>query len=76
MFRSKNKTNMFTPVNPWQFYYIKDGCKGVYISRTCLHDDYLNISVSMKPYYKTKFYKFFLHNYNQFSIKSYVAAII
>ena len=27
---------MYTPVNP--FYYIKVGCKGVYITRTCLHD--------------------------------------
>ena len=27
---------MYTPVS--QFYYIKVGCKGVNITRTCLHD--------------------------------------
>ena len=27
------------PCKP-QFYYIKVGCKGVYITRTCLHDVY------------------------------------
>ena len=35
MFKSKNKKIM--SCKP-QFYYIKVGCKGVYISRTCLHD--------------------------------------
>ena len=31
---------MNTPVNPTlYFYYIKVGCKGVYITRTCYHDD-------------------------------------
>ena len=28
---------MYTPINP-RFYYIKVGCKGVFITRTCLHD--------------------------------------
>ena len=28
---------MNTPVNP-SFFYTKVGCKGVYITRTCLHD--------------------------------------
>ena len=36
MFWSKNKKKVY----PWkpQFYYIKEGCTGVYITRTCLHD--------------------------------------
>ena len=33
-FREKKNVN---PCKP-QFYYIKVGCKGVYISQTCLHD--------------------------------------
>ena len=34
-FRAKRRKNVFscTP----QFYYIKVGCKGVYITRTCFH---------------------------------------
>ena len=40
MFWSKNKKIMFTPqpCKP-QFYYIKVGCKGVFIRRTCFHDE-------------------------------------
>ena len=37
MFWSKNKKNKIYPCKP-QFYYIKVGCKGVFIIRTCLHD--------------------------------------
>ena len=37
MFWSKNKKNCI-PCKP-QFYYTKVGCKGVYITRTCFHDD-------------------------------------
>ena len=33
------KNNIY-PCKP-QFYYIKVGCKGVYITRTCLHDVFL-----------------------------------
>ena len=36
-FRAKIIKNVY-PCTP-HFYYIKVGCKGVYISRTCLHDD-------------------------------------
>ena len=36
MFWSKNKKKVY-PCKP-QFYYIKVGCKGVYITRTCYHD--------------------------------------
>ena len=40
-FREKNMKIMNNPVNP-SFFYIKVGCKGltkgVYITRTCLHD--------------------------------------
>ena len=41
---------MYTPVNP-HFYYIKVGCKGVYIARTCLHDGQVDqlIYVSINP---------------------------
>ena len=38
MFSSKNKKKNVYPCKP-QFYYIKVGCKGVYITRTCYHDD-------------------------------------
>ena len=38
MFKSKNKNKMNTPVNP-SFYYIKVGCKGVFITQNCWHDD-------------------------------------
>ena len=42
MFWSKNKKNMFTRVNP--FFYIKVGCKWVFITRTC-YPDALYLSV-------------------------------
>ena len=29
---------MYTPVNP-MFFYIKVGCKGVFISQRCFHDE-------------------------------------
>ena len=35
-FRAKVRKNVY-PCKP-QFYYIKVGCQGVYIIRTCLHD--------------------------------------
>ena len=38
MFWSKNKKNVY-PCKP-QFYYIKVGCKGVFVTRTCFHDVY------------------------------------
>ena len=37
LFQSWGHNNLY-PCKP-QFYYIKVGCKGVYISRTCLHDE-------------------------------------
>ena len=37
MFSSKNKKNMYTRVNP-TFFYIKVGCNGVFITRTCYPD--------------------------------------
>ena len=37
MFWSKNKKNRYTPAYP-QFYYIKVGYTGVFISRTCFPD--------------------------------------
>ena len=38
MFWGKNKKNRYTQYIP-QFCYIKVGYEGVYISRTCFHDD-------------------------------------
>ena len=38
MFWSKNKKKVY-PCKP-QFYYIKVRCKGLYITRTCYHDDF------------------------------------
>ena len=35
-FRAKIRKNVY-PCTP-QFHYIKVGCKGVFITRTCLHD--------------------------------------
>ena len=43
MFWSKNKKNMYTRVNP-TFFYIKVGCKGVFITRTCYPDGPLKSS--------------------------------
>ena len=36
-FRAKKKKNEYS-CKP-QFYYIKVGCKGVYVSRKCYHDE-------------------------------------
>ena len=36
-FRAKKKEKNVYPCTP-QFHYIKVGCKGVFITRTCLHD--------------------------------------
>ena len=41
MFWSKNKKKYVYPCKP-QFYYIKVGCKGVYITRTCFPDVFDN----------------------------------
>ena len=40
MFWSKNKKKIVYPCNP-QFYYIKVGCKGVFVTRTCFPDDFV-----------------------------------
>ena len=45
-FRAKIRKNVY-PCTP-QFYYIKVGCKGSFITRTCLHDgDFFCIDVAM-----------------------------
>ena len=36
-FRAKIRKNVY-PCKP-HFYYIKVGCEGVYITRTCYHDE-------------------------------------
>ena len=38
-FRAKIRKEKCTPVNPNFTIDIKVGCKGVYITPTCLHDD-------------------------------------
>ena len=38
MFCSENKKKYVYLCKP-QFYYIKVGCKGIFISRTCFHDE-------------------------------------
>ena len=40
-FCAKIRNNAY-PYKP-QLYCINIGCKGVYITRTCFHDDYLNM---------------------------------
>ena len=40
MFWSKNKKKIVYPCKP-QFYYIKVGCKGVFVTRTCFRDDFV-----------------------------------
>ena len=52
MFWSKNKKKVY-PCKP-QFYYIKVGCKGVYITRTCYPDVYT--VGDGKPTYATCFW--------------------
>ena len=47
MFWSKNKKNVYT-CKP-QFYYIKVGCKGVLVTRTCFRDE-LVIESTVKNY--------------------------
>ena len=55
-FRAKVRKNVY-PCTP-QFYYIKVGCKGVFITRTCLNNgptlrsyqSYKIYSASMKSY--------------------------
>ena len=45
-FRAKIRKNVY-PCKP-QFYYIKVGCKGVFITRTCFHDVF-SLSESSTP---------------------------
>ena len=49
-FRVKTR-KMNTPVNP-SFTMIKVGCKGVFISRTCLHDANVKIQIYKVNYQK------------------------
>ena len=44
-FRAKIRKNVY-PCTP-QFYYIKVGCKGVFITRTRFHDDLSCIDIEM-----------------------------
>ena len=39
-FRVKIRKNVYPCTS--QFHYIKVGCKGVFITQTCLHDDFVN----------------------------------
>ena len=51
MFWSKNKKKVY-PCKP-QFYYIKVGCKGVFVTQTCFRD--------AVKFFKNKQTKFFVH---------------
>ena len=55
---------MNTPVNP--FFYIKVGCKGVYITRTCLHDvlDFLFVTMYFQASFHEKCLFKFINNAN------------
>ena len=44
-FRAKIRKNVY-PCTP-QFHYIEVMCKGVYITRTCLHDETLFFTLTM-----------------------------
>ena len=46
MFGAKIRKNVY-PCKP-QFYHIKAGCKGVYITRTCYHDGVQYYNASLK----------------------------
>ena len=48
--RAKIRKNV-CPGKP-QFYYIKVGCNGVCISRTCFHDELLNCNNSSTDIWK------------------------
>ena len=50
MFRSKNKKKYVYPSKP-HFFYIKVGCKGVFITRTCYPDD-VHLENKMESYVK------------------------
>ena len=41
-FGAKIRKNMYTRVNP-TFFYIKVGCKGVFITRTCYPDERISL---------------------------------
>ena len=47
MFWSKNKKKVY-PCKP-QFYYIKVGCKGVFVTRTCFRDVKLHTMHTLVP---------------------------
>ena len=50
MFWSKNKKKNVYPYKP-QFYYIKVGCKGVFVTRTCFRDaSHFHYSAHTVPY--------------------------
>ena len=53
------------PCKP-QFYYIKVGCKGVFISRTCLH---INANVKIQIYKSQLSNKVGLHYMDMFDSK-------
>ena len=58
MFWSKNKKNMYTPSKP-HFFYIKAGCKGVFITRTC-YPDVTGSKVKRVPLERTLAFGYFV----------------
>ena len=60
-FRAKIRINVY-PCKP-QFYYIKVGCKGVYITRTCFRDACLKMMPVILQFASVmRFFVLMLHN--------------
>ena len=63
MFKSKKTTTkklMYSPVNPNftpQFYFIKVGLKGIYITRTCSHDADANLKRKHQLYNASRIHR-------------------
>ena len=75
-FRAKIRKNVY-PCKP-KFYYLKEGCKGVYISQTCYPDGLILIPLSSieditfmrKPLFRN-FKSIFIFRYNNLFILRY-----
>ena len=50
--RAKIRKNVY-PCTP-QFHYTKVGCKGVFITRTCLHDENAKMNANEKLFVQHK----------------------
>ena len=55
-FRAKIRKNEY-PCKP-QFYYIKVGCKGVFVTRTCFRDDCQPMEIHRRVFALNKYNKY------------------